>query len=42
MMTSGVARGTVLQDARPGAGFEAGDSVDEMLGGLPSNESLQL
>ena len=31
----GGARGTVFQDMRPGAGFETGDSVEGMLGGLP-------
>ena len=29
------ARGTVFQEIRPGAGFETGDFVQEMLGGLP-------
>ena len=31
----GVSRDTVLQEVRPGAGFETGDSVEEKLGGLP-------
>ena len=35
-MTSGAARGTVFQDIRPGAGFETGDFVKEMLRGLLS------
>ena len=40
-MTSGrVSRDTVFQEIRPGAGFETGD-FDEMLGGLPWNDSLQ-
>ena len=34
-MTSGGARGTLLQEIRPGAGFETGDFVKETLGGLP-------
>ena len=34
-MTSGGGRGTVLQEIRPRAGFETGDIVKEMLGGLP-------
>ena len=29
----GVERGTVFQELRPGAGFKAGDSVKEKLGG---------
>ena len=29
----GVARGTVLQEVRPGAGFKTGDFVQEKLGG---------
>ena len=29
----GVARGTVSQEIRPGAGFKTGDFVEEMLGG---------
>ena len=33
-MTSGAARGTVFQEIRPGAGFEIGHFVEEMLGGL--------
>ena len=31
----GAARGTVLQETRPGAGFKTGDFVKEKLGGLP-------
>ena len=31
----GVARGTVFQGVRPGAGFKTGDFVEEKLGGLP-------
>ena len=31
----GGAGGTVFQEIRPGAGFETGDFVQEMLGGLP-------
>ena len=31
----GVARGTVFQEIRPGAGFKTSDSVQEKLGGLP-------
>ena len=31
----GGARGTAFQEIRPGAGFESGDFVIEMLGGLP-------
>ena len=31
----GVARDTVFQEVRPGAGFKTGDFVKEMLGGLP-------
>ena len=35
-MTSGwVARGTVMQAIRPGAGFKTGDFVKEKLEGLP-------
>ena len=30
-----VARGTVFQEIRPGAGFETGHFVEEKLGGLP-------
>ena len=30
----GVARGTVFQEVRPGAGFKTGDFVKERLGGL--------
>ena len=30
-----VARGTVFQEIRPGAGFKTGDFVKEKLGGLP-------
>ena len=30
-----MARGTVFQDVRPGAGFNAGDFVEEKVGGLP-------
>ena len=30
-----VARGTVFQEIRPGAGFKTGDLVKEKLGGLP-------
>ena len=29
------ARGTVIQEIRPGAGFKTGDFVKEKLGGLP-------
>ena len=35
MITSGVARGTLFQEMRPGAGFNTGDFVKEKLGGLP-------
>ena len=38
----GVARGTVLQEVRPGAGFKISDSVNEKLGGLPWNDSFEL
>ena len=31
----GGTRGTEFQEIRPGAGFETGDFVTEMLGGLP-------
>ena len=31
----GVAKGTVFQKIRPGAGFKTGDFVEEKLGGLP-------
>ena len=31
----GVSRGTVVQEIRPGVGFETGDFVKEKLGGLP-------
>ena len=31
----GGTRGTLFQEIRPGAGFETGDFVKEMLGGLP-------
>ena len=31
----GVARGTVSQETRPGAGLKTGDFVKEKLGGLP-------
>ena len=31
----GGARGTVFQEIRPGAGFEAGDFDQEKLGGVP-------
>ena len=31
----GVSRDTVLQEVRPGAGFETDDYVEEKLGGLP-------
>ena len=31
----GVARGTMFQEIRPGAGFKTGDFVEEKLGGLP-------
>ena len=31
----GRARGTVLQEIWPGGGFETGDFVAEVLGGLP-------
>ena len=34
-----MARGTVFQDARPGAGFKTGDFVKEMSGRLPQNDS---
>ena len=33
-MASGLARGTVFQEVRPGAGFKTGDFVKEKLGGL--------
>ena len=36
----GVPRGTVLQEIRPGAGFEPYDFVKEKLGGLPQNDSI--
>ena len=35
----GGARGTVLKEIRPGAGFKTGDFVKEVLGGLPQNDS---
>ena len=35
----GVSRDTVFQKIRPGAAFETGDFVKEMLGGLPENDS---
>ena len=31
----GAARGTVFHDIRPASGFKPGDSVEEILGGLP-------
>ena len=31
----GGARGTAFREIRPGAGFETGDFVQKMLGGLP-------
>ena len=31
----GVARDTVFQEVRPGAGFKTGDFVKKRLGGLP-------
>ena len=31
----GVARGTILQEIRPGTGFKNGDFVQENKGGLP-------
>ena len=34
-MSVGMARLTVCQEIRPGAGFKNGDFVQEMLGGLP-------
>ena len=34
----GGARGTVVQEIRPGAGFKAGDFAKEKLGGLPQND----
>ena len=34
-----LARGTVFQDVRPGAGFETGDFGKEMLEGLPWNHA---
>ena len=37
--TSGWQGGTVFQEIRPGAGFETGDFVEEMLEGLPWNGS---
>ena len=36
----GVARDTVFQEVRPGAGFETGDFVKEMLGGYRSTVRL--
>ena len=36
----GVPRDTAFQEIRPGAGFETGDSVKEMSGGLPTVERL--
>ena len=40
-MTSGrVSRDNVLQEIRPGAGFETGDFVKCKLGGLPWNDSV--
>ena len=36
----GVARGTVLQEIRPGAGFKTGDFVKEKLGGATAVERL--
>ena len=35
MDSGGQTRGTVIQKIRPGAGFETGDFVQEMSGGLP-------
>ena len=34
----GVARGTVFEEIRPGAGFRTSDFVKETLGGLPSRK----
>ena len=34
-MAVGMARVTVFQKIRPGAGFKTGDFVNETLGGLP-------
>ena len=34
-----VARGTVFQEVRPGAGFKTGDFVEGKLGGLSYNDS---
>ena len=33
---------TILQQIRPGVGFETGDFVEEKLGGLPQNDSYYL
>ena len=38
----GVSRETLFREIRPGAGFEPGDFVQEKLGGLPQNDSLQV
>ena len=38
-MTVGMARVTVFQEIRPGAGFKTGDFVKERLGRLPYNDS---
>ena len=35
----GAARGAVLQEIRPGAGFKTGDFVEEKLGALLQNDS---
>ena len=32
---AGIARGTVIQEIRPGSGLQTGDVVKERLGGLP-------
>ena len=38
---AGVARGTIFQEVRPGAGFKTGDFVKRKVGGgLPYNDSL--
>ena len=37
-----VSRDTVLEEIRPGAGFETGDFVKEKFGGLPLNGSFRI
>ena len=40
MTSGGGARLTAFQEVRPGAGFQTGDFYEEMLGGLPQNDSI--